>query len=104
NLQAKEGICKKITEEASGKELSEENLEKYIIEFNSIGFVPRKNMKDILSQFNEAVDLYVKNLGIEGGDKDEFLFRLNLNKIQADPNSNRVLNKKEHGIRKQISD
>lgn len=104
NLQAKEGICKKITEEASGKELSEENLEKYIVEFNSIGFVPRKNMKDILSQFNEAVDLYVKNLGIEGGDKDEFLFRLNLNKIQADPNSNRVLNKKEHGIRKQISD
>ncbi|MFC0263270.1 DUF349 domain-containing protein [Fontibacter flavus] len=104
NLQAKEGICKKITEEASSKELSEENLEKYIVEFNSIGFVPRKNMKDILSKFNEAVDLYVKNLGIEGGDKDEFLFRLNLNKIQADPNSNRVLNKKEHGIRKQISD
>jgi hypothetical protein len=27
-----------------------------------------------------------------------------LNKLQTDPNGSRVLNKKEHGIRKQISD
>ncbi|RZS97738.1 uncharacterized protein DUF349 [Cecembia calidifontis] len=104
NLKAKEAVCKKILDEASGSELSEENLEKYIAEFNSIGFVPRKNMKEILGKFNEALDTYAKKLGIEGGSKEEFLFRLNLNKLQADPNSNRVLNKKEHGIRKQIAD
>lgn len=104
NLKSKESLCKKIMDEASSGELSEANLEKYIAEFNSIGFVPRKNMKEILGKFNEAVDSYVKKLGIEGGNKEEFLFRLNLNKIQADPNSNRVLNKKEHGIRKQIAD
>lgn len=104
NLKAKEVLCKKIIDEASSSEISEPNLEKYIAEFNSIGFVPRKNMKEILGKFNDAVDYYVKKLGIEGGNKEEFLFRLNLNKIQADPNSNRVLNKKEHGIRKQIAD
>jgi hypothetical protein len=105
NLQKKEELCKAILTEAdNGKGLSEENLEKFIVEFNSIGFVPRRNMKEIISKFNDAVDAYVKKLGIEGGEKDEFLFRLNLNKIQADPNSNRVLNKKEHGIRKQIAD
>ncbi|PSL07657.1 DUF349 domain-containing protein [Cecembia rubra] len=104
NLKAKEELCKKILNEASGSDLTESNLEKYIAEFNSIGFVPRKNMKDILAKFNESVDVYINKLGIEGGDKEEFLFRLNLNKLQADPNSNRVLNKKEHGIRKQISD
>jgi len=105
NLQKKEELCKAIlTEVENGKALTEENLEKLILEFNSIGFVPRRNMKEIISKFNDAVDAYVKKLGIEGGEKDEFLFRLNLNKIQADPNSNRVLNKKEHGIRKQIAD
>jgi len=104
NLKEKEAVCKAILEEAAGDALTEPRLEELIGKFNAIGFVPRKNMKEIQAKFNEAVDTYVKNLGIEGGNKDEFLFRLNLNKIQADPNSNRVLNKKEHGIRKQISD
>ncbi|MFD2201010.1 DUF349 domain-containing protein [Shivajiella indica] len=105
NLQKKEELCQTILQEISeAKGLSEESLEKFILEFNSIGFVPRRNMKEIIAKFNDAVDSYVKKLGIEGGEKDEFLFRLNLNKIQADPNSNRVLNKKEHGIRKQIAD
>ncbi len=104
NLKAKEEVCKEIMEEAGGESLQEARLEELIGKFNAIGFVPRKNMKEIQVKFNEAVDAYVKNLGIEGGNKEEFLFRLNLNKIQADPNSNRVLNKKEHGIRKQIGD
>lgn len=104
NLKLKEDLISEIQSSAEGEGLSEESLEGFIEKFNSIGFVPRKNMKEVLSKFNEAVDAYVKKLGIEGTDKDEFLFRLNLNKLQADPNANRVLNKKEHGIRKQISD
>jgi hypothetical protein len=104
NLQAKEELIKKIKEEAKGSDLSENSLEGFIAKFNSLGFVPRKNMKEIIHKFNEAVDEYVKNLGFAGGEKDDFLFRLNLNKLQSDPNSNRVLNKKEHGIRKQITD
>ncbi len=104
NLAKKRELCAKILEEANGESLSEEELEKHIVAFNAIGFVPRKNMKEILAEFNAAVDQYVKNMGVSGAGKDEFLFRLNLNKLQADPNSNRVLNKKEHGIRKQIAD
>lgn len=104
NLQAKEELIKKIKEEAGGGSTKESSLEEYIAKFNSLGFVPRKNMKEIVHKFNEAVDEYVKNLGFAGGAKDDFLFRLNLNKLQSDPNSNRVLNKKEHGIRKQIAD
>jgi hypothetical protein len=104
NLSLKIALCEKIKAEADTDSKSEEALEAKIHEFNAIGFVPRKNMKDILASFNEAVDYYVNKLGIEGGNKDEFLFRLNLNKLQSDPNANRTLNKKEHGIRKQISD
>ncbi|WP_228780207.1 DUF349 domain-containing protein [Aquiflexum lacus] len=104
NLKTKEALCQKIIEDSKGSDLSESALEALISEFNAIGFVPRKNMKEIMAKFNEAVDTYVKNMGIGGGEKEEFLFRLNLNKLQTDPNSNRVLNKKEHGIRKQISD
>ncbi|WP_439481524.1 DUF349 domain-containing protein [Cyclobacterium plantarum] len=105
NLAAKEAVCEQIRESAKDKDaISPEHLETLIQQFNEIGFVPRKNMKEISSKFNEAVNAYLSHLDLEGESKDDFLFRLNLNKLQADPNSNRVLNKKEHGIRKQISD
>ena len=105
NLKQKEAICKKIiTEAKAGKDLSTDTLEDYIKSYNEIGFVPRKSIKDIAAKFSAAVDEYVAHLGVDGQDKDEFLFRLNLNKLQTDPNGARVLNKKEHGIRKQISD
>ncbi|GAB2634744.1 DUF349 domain-containing protein [Belliella aquatica] len=104
NLETKLALCETIKKEADSENKSEESLEAMIHQFNEIGFVPRKNMKEVLAKFNEVVEYYVEKLGVEGGNKDEFLFRLNLNKLQADPNGTRVLNKKEHGIRKQISD
>lgn len=105
NLAAKEDVCTRIlTAAKEPDEVSSDGLESLIREFNEIGFVPRKSMKDISAKFNEAVNTYMGKLDLEGESKDDFLFRLNLNKLQSDPNSTRVLNKKEHGIRKQISD
>ncbi|MBI0400208.1 DUF349 domain-containing protein [Cyclobacterium marinum] len=105
NLLAKEKVCQEILEAAKDEtQTSAENLERHIQAYNEIGFVPRKSMKDISNKFNSAVNEYVSKLELEGESKDDFLFRLNLNKLQADPNSNKVLNKKEHGIRRQITD
>lgn len=104
NLKAKMEICDKIIQESKSDNPSPDRLEELIQAYNVIGFVPRKNIKEAASRFNEAVEGYIAKLGDGGLDLDDFLFRLNLNKLQADPNSNRVLNKKEHGIRKQIAD
>src|SRR5690606_2860066 len=104
NLKAKMEICDKIIQESKSDNPSPDRLEELIQAYNAIGFVPRKNIKEAASRFNEAVEGYIAKLGDGGLDLDDFLFRLNLNKLQADPNSNRVLNKKEHGIRKQIAD
>lgn len=104
NLKKKQEICKAIQESASADSPSEEHLIKLIADFNEVGFVPRKNMKEMQAQFKAAVDSYLEKLNPDNSDKEDFLFRLNLNKIQADPNSVKTLNKKEHGIRKQITD
>ncbi|WP_215226759.1 DUF349 domain-containing protein [Echinicola shivajiensis] len=104
NLELKEAICEKISALPGSDGLTIENLEKLVEEYNSIGFVPRKNIKSIAAKFNEAVESCVDVMDTDGENREEFLFRLNLNKIQSDPNSDRVFNKKEHGIRKQISD
>lgn len=102
NYKKKQAICELIVSAAEGNP-SEDELTGLVDQFNEIGFVPRKNMKDIQAQFKEAVDVYLEKLD-DGFDREDFLFRLNLNRIQSDPNANKTLNKKEHGIRKQISD
>lgn len=104
NLANKQDICKKITEAATNGDVSEDALTELVGEFNDIGFVPRKAMKDIQTQFKTAVDLYLEKLSPEGEGREDFLFRLNLNRLQSDPNAVKTLNKKEHGIRKQISE
>ena len=105
NLTKKQEIIAQIIElTKKGEGLEESKLSSLVAEFNAIGFVPRKNIKEIQAKFKDAVDAYLEKLGGKGGDKDDFLFRLNLNRLQADPNSVKTLNKKEHGIRKQIAD
>ena len=105
NLTKKQEIISQIVElTKKGESLEESKLSSLVAEFNAIGFVPRKNIKEIQAKFKDAVDAYLEKLGGKGGDKDDFLFRLNLNRLQADPNSVKTLNKKEHGIRKQITD
>ncbi|REG94517.1 DUF349 domain-containing protein [Algoriphagus antarcticus] len=104
NLESKQAICNQITEAAESGEVSEEALTKLVGEFNDLGFVPRKAMKEIQAQFKTAVDLYLEKLSPEGAGREDFLFRLNLNRLQSDPNAVKTLNKKEHGIRKQISE
>jgi hypothetical protein len=104
NLKKKQELIKQILDASIGTELSEESLSTWVSEFNEIGFVPRKNIKEIQAQFKEAVDQYLEKLDPSGTDREDFLFRLNLNRIQSDPNAVKTLNKKEHGIRKQISD
>jgi len=104
NLALKVAICDKIALESKGDSPSPDKLEELIKEYNAIGFVPRKSIKEIAGKFNQAVEAYIEKMGSGGVELDDFLFRLDLNKIQADPNGARVLNKKEHGIRKQIGD
>lgn len=104
NLKKKQEIIQAIADAASGESLTEEALTTWVSEFNEIGFVPRKNIKEVQAQFKDAVDKYLENLDSTDTDREDFLFRLNLNRIQSDPNAVKTLNKKEHGIRKQIAD
>lgn len=104
NLNKKQDLIAAIKAAAAGDSLNEDELSGFVTEFNEIGFVPRKNMKEIQNQFKEAVDVYLEKLDPSGVGREDFLFRLNLNRIQSDPNAVKTLNKKEHGIRKQIAD
>lgn len=103
NLKKKQEICQQIKQLATNSP-TEEALTELVSAYNEVGFVPRKSIKEIAVEFKTAVDTCLEKLGTEGAGREDFLFRLNLNQIQSDPNATKTLNKKEHGIRKQISE
>jgi hypothetical protein len=104
NLTKKQDIINQILELTKGTDLIEDTLTDLVSDFNETGFVPRKNIKEIQAKFKDAVDGFLEKMDPSGSGREDFLFRLNLNRIQADPNSGKTLNRKEHGIRKQITD
>lgn len=103
NLKKKQEICQEIIQLATNSP-SEESLTELVNAYNEVGFVPRKSIKEIAAEFKMAVDTCLEKLGSAGAGREDFLFRLNLNQIQSDPNATKTLNRKEHGIRKQISE
>jgi hypothetical protein len=103
NFKKKQEICQQIVQLATNSP-SEESLTELISAYNEVGFVPRKSIKEIAAEFKIAVDTCLEKLGSAGAGREDFLFRLNLNQIQSDPNATKTLNRKEHGIRKQISE
>lgn len=103
NFKKKQEICQQIVQLATNSP-SEESLTELVSAYNEVGFVPRKNIKEIAAEFKTAVDTCLEKLGSAGAGREDFLFRLNLNQIQSDPNATKTLNKKEYGVRKQISE
>jgi hypothetical protein len=103
NFKKKQEICQQIMQLAIDSP-SEEALTELVSAYNEVGFVPRKSIKEIAVEFKIAVDTCLEKLGSAGAGREDFLFRLNLNQIQSDPNAAKTLNRKEHGIRKQISE
>jgi len=103
NFKKKQEICQRIVQLATDSP-SEEALTELVSTYNEVGFVPRKSIKEIAAEFKTAVDTCLEKLGSAGAGREDFLFRLNLNQIQSDPNAAKTLNRKEHGIRKQISE
>src|SRR5690606_15262935 len=62
NLTLKMEICNKIAEESKVEILSPDRLEELIKQYNAIGFVPRKNIKEVAAKFNQAVDGYIEKM------------------------------------------
>ncbi len=105
NLNAKEALCQEILNASKeDKVKSEDKVQDFINRWNEIGFVPRNNIKSITKAFNEALDQYIAGLDLPKEEKDNLVFRISLNKIKNETSSTKILNKKEIGMRKQISE
>lgn len=63
NFLKKVALCEQIEAETKAGNADLSKLNAYKAEFNAIGFVPRKNLQDILKRFNAAINGYIGGMG-----------------------------------------
>jgi len=104
NLERKKEICSKISELSGSEEFTPEKIYDLVDQYAEIGFVPRKDIKFIKSEFDKAVQSVLKNAkGLNEDELSELKINLQLSQIKGGPDANRKLNRKENAIKRKIS-
>ena len=104
NLKLKEDICTDLESHAAARTATHEILKELQDKFNSIGFVPRKDINTIRSRYHEAVERFINSIpGISENEKGKISLENQLSDLRNDPMADRKIYQKEQVIRKKIS-
>ena len=104
NLKQKETICEELEAYITNQTATLDILDDLQIRFNSIGFVPRKDIGTIRHRFTEGVAKFVNSIqGITDDEKNRAMLETELNDLRNDPMADKKIYHKEQVIRKKIS-
>ncbi|MFY0654734.1 MAG: DUF349 domain-containing protein, partial [Cyclobacteriaceae bacterium] len=104
NLKKKEDIIAKMEKIATSGDINMEEVYGLQDEFNAIGFVPRKSIRDIQKRYQNTLDKLVNNAkNLDDESKSEFKSLINIHDLKSGPNADQKLNRKEHGLRRKIT-
>jgi hypothetical protein len=104
NLQKKIAVCEKIEKLAESAEKDTAALKALQVEWNSIGFVPKDEIKNIQHKYNAAIDKYLDALEKMGGeDKESLKLSLQVEASRNNPEAGKKLHRKEGDIQRKIS-
>ena len=104
NLKLKEDICTDLESHAAARTATHDILKDLQDRFNSIGFVPRKDINTIRSRYHEAVERFINSIpGISENEKGKISLENQLSDLRNDPMADRKIYQKEQVIRKKIS-
>jgi len=104
NLKQKVALCEEIEKAANAGEADLSKMGSYKSKYNSIGFVPRKEMQTIQRRFVDAINAYVKaSSGVSGLEKEKMLLQNEVEvTLKNDKGNSRELDKKENDIRRKM--
>lgn len=104
NLQQKTSICEELERHAQEGTGSTDLLTELQERFNTLGFVPRKDINAIKARYTAAVEKFVDALPqLSDDDKSKVLLENQLAELRNDPMADRKIFQKEQAIRKKIT-
>lgn len=104
NLNVKTAVCEELEKRAQEATATVELLRELQDKYNSIGFVPRKDINVIKNRYHDAVQKFIDSIpGLTEDDKSRVLLENQLSDLRKDPMGDRKIFQKEQVIRKKIS-
>jgi hypothetical protein len=104
NLNVKMAVCEELEKRCQEGTATVELLHELQDKYNSVGFVPKKDIGTIKNRYHEAVEKFIESIpGLTEDDKSRVLLENQLSDLKNDPMGDRKLYQKEQAIRKKIS-
>jgi hypothetical protein len=103
NLNVKAAVCEELEKRTAEKTATVELLHELQDKYNSVGFVPKKDIASIKNRYHEAVDKFVASIpDLTSDDRSRVLLENQLSDLKNDPMGDRKIFQKEQAIRKKI--
>ncbi|WP_254151538.1 DUF349 domain-containing protein [Chryseosolibacter indicus] len=103
NLNVKTSICEELERNAQAGTASADLLRDLQDRYNSIGFVPKKDISAIKNRYHEAVEKFVAAIpDLTEDDRSRLILENQISDLKKDPMGDRKLYQKEQAIRKKI--
>lgn len=104
NLNLKTAICEELEKHAVDSTASVELLRDLQDRYNTIGFVPRKDIAAIKNRYHEAVDKFVNAIpNLTADERSRVMLENQISDLKSDPMADRKIYQKEQAIRKKIT-
>ncbi len=103
NLKAKEELCGELEKMAKAEEIDVKRVKAIEAEWAEIGFVPRNSIKDIHRRYTDAIEDITEMMDLSEDEKHKLRFKAQFNNMNFGPGSERLIQKKEGALRRQIS-
>lgn len=104
NLHQKEQICEALESHATNGTATSEILHTLQDQFNTLGFVPRKDIAVIRNRYHDAVEKFIHTISdLNEDEKSKLSLETQLSELRNDPMADRKIFQKEQAIRKRIS-
>jgi hypothetical protein len=104
NLNLKTAICEELEKHTNEGSAAVDLLRDLQDRYNTVGFVPRKDISSIKSRYHDAVDKFVAAIpNLTEDEKSRVVLENQLSDLKKDPMADRKIYQKEQAIRKKIS-
>ncbi len=104
NLNLKTAICEELEKNAAEGTASVELLQDLQDRYNTVGFVPRKDISNTKARYHNAVEKFVAAIpDLTDDERSRVMLENQLSDLKKDPMADRKIYQKEQAIRKKIS-
>jgi hypothetical protein len=103
NLRGKEALCTELEQMIKSEEVDMKRVKAIEAEWGSIGFVPRNSIKKIHKRYTDAIEKITDKSDLPDEEIHKLRFKAQFNNMNFGPGSERILQKKEGALRRQIA-